>query len=351
MRSDIDLNKAGDLRYWVPSVPFPCRELLSFKHLDLKVVIMIPRFSIAIFSIAIFSAWSSPDCFAQEASSQTLNSVGDGFPIKITYYPAPSGGNQSGPTKEAPVVVIVPGEDENRTAWDKGSSPRNVDRKLPEELQRSGFAVITVDLRKQGESVLEGREESIKPIDYQRMVVGDLEAVKEFIFKEHQAGKLNMRKLGLIGSGSGAAIASTFAEYDWKKPPYDDHALVLERTPRGQDVRALVLISPHLKAGDAKTGSAMNFLKNPNFQVALMVIVGEADNDNYKNGQTLYKQFSNVKGAEERSVLWTPPLKDHGIALLQQPVQVAYNPILQFCEKRLKALDTPWQDRRSRLVR
>lgn len=308
------------------------------------------RFAVAILALTFLVNWNSSTCLSQDSEVRTLDAVGDRFPIKITYYPAPSG-NQSGSTKDAPVVVIVPGEDENRTAWDKGSSPRNVPTKLPEELQKKGFAVITVDLRKQGESVIEGREESTKPIDYQRMVLGDLEAVKEFIQKEHQAGRLNMRKMGMIGSGSGAPLAAAFAEFDWRKPPFDDHAIPAERTPRGQDVRSLVLISPQPKAGDARTGSSINYLKNPNFGITLMIIVGAEDTTNFRNAETLYKQFANAKGAEERAVLHTPPLKDHGIALLQHPVQVAYTPITQFFENRLKAVDAPWQDRRSRLVR
>ena len=34
------------------------------------------------------------------------------------------------------------------------------------------------------------------------------------------------------------------ADFDWQKEPYDDAAVIEQQTPRGQDVKALILLSP-----------------------------------------------------------------------------------------------------------
>ncbi|WP_146508844.1 alpha/beta hydrolase [Thalassoglobus neptunius] len=288
-------------------------------------------------------------CSAQDGSTAVaLEAVGDRFPIHITYFPA---NPDAGPPKDAPVVVIVPDLEETRIAWDKGAGPRNAPKTLPAELQQRGYAVITVDLRKSGESVIEGREEPIRPTDYERMVLGDLEAVKEFIFTLHQEQKLNMRKLGVIGSGLGAPIAAGFAEFDWKRKPFDDHAIPAERTPRGQDVRAIVMISPKTSAGKVHSNRAIGFLKNPRMNISLMVIVGQDDTQNYRNAKAIFNTFAVVKANEDRAVFLEPRLKDSGIGLLQQRIEIAYTPILTFLDNRLKSINDPWVDRRSRLQR
>src|SRR5690606_1715727 len=104
-----------------------------------------------------------------------------------------------------------------------------------------GLAVVTVDMRKHGESKTSpaGRTETVmRHEDYQHMWQGDLEAVKQFLMEEHKQRKLNVNKLAIIAAGEMAPIAARFTVFDWSKPPYDDAPIPRERTPRGQDVRA-----------------------------------------------------------------------------------------------------------------
>src|SRR4029077_6102544 len=86
----------------------------------------------------------------------------------------------------------------------------------------------------------------LKQGDYEAMVELDMEAVKTFIHGEHQAGHLNMNKMGIVGPEMGASIAVAYAVLDWDKEPHDDGQPGFQ-TPRGQDVRALALISPEEK--------------------------------------------------------------------------------------------------------
>ena len=69
------------------------------------------------------------------------------------------------------------------------------------------------------------------------MVEFDMEVVKRFIQQQHQAKKLNMRKLGIVAAGSSVGVAAAFADADWNKEPYDDAPSNDMKTPRGQDVR------------------------------------------------------------------------------------------------------------------
>lgn len=299
--------------------------------------------------IATISALS-PQIWAQgESSDQVIKAAGDGFPIHITYFPAlPEA--VSGGLMNAPVVVLLHGEKESRLVWNKGSSPRGTNP-FPVELQKRGYAVISVDLRKHGESLIDNQKEMVRPDDYGKMVLGDMKAVKEFIQEEHQKQRLNMRKLGLIASGISAPIATAFAEFDWRQVPYDDAPLAAQRTPRGQDVQVLILLSPEAGAGKLRTSKSIGFLKNPQMNIALQVLVGEEDTQGFRNAKSIHQNFVTIKSNEERGELVTPKLKDTGLDLLRRPVQVAYIPMLAFLDKHLKTREIPWQDRRSRLER
>lgn len=300
-------------------------------------------------TVLFLSTFSSGIYAQEEANDEVLASAGDRFPIYVTYYPALADA-VSGGLENAPVVVLLHGEKESRLVWNKGSAPRGTNP-FPAELQKRGYAVVTVDLRKHGESVGMDKDTTARTDDYPKMVLGDMKAVKDFIQEEHQKQRLNMRKMGIVGSGFSAAVAAEFAEYDWRQEPYDDHALRAKRTPRGQDVQALILISPASGAGRLRTSRAIGFLKNPALNVALQIIVGEEDASNYRTARTLYQNFTSIKGNEERAEIIAPKLKDTGIALLRHPTPIAYIPMLKFLDDNLKSRNFPWQDRRSKLVR
>src|SRR5262249_24999567 len=115
----------------------------------------------------------------------------DGGSLHITYYKSPG-------DRESPVVVLLHMKDGNRFVWQgkEGFAPR---------LQKDGYAVITVDLRfhglnKGGGAVGAGNANQgagkkkkkagidLKNSDLDAMVAFDMEAVKDFIKDEHQAG-------------------------------------------------------------------------------------------------------------------------------------------------------------------
>src|SRR5262245_4550312 len=141
----------------------------------------------------------------------------DGGSLHTTYYKSPG-------DRESPVVVLLHNKDGNRFVWQSkegGFAPR---------LQKEGYAVITVDLRFHGQNKGGpvgagnanqggGKKKKKAGIDLKNsnldaMVAFDMEAVKDFIKDEHQAGNLNMNKMGIVGPEMGASIAVAYAALD-----------------------------------------------------------------------------------------------------------------------------------------
>src|SRR5690606_10555327 len=115
--------------------------------------------------------------------------------------------------------ILLHGKGGDRLVWEqKGAGATG--KSFAAVLQDQGYAVVSVDLRKHGESKREDDKE-LRPDDY-RAMVGDLEAVKKFLLAEHQEKKLNINKLGIIAADDMAPVAVTFAQIDWQKKPYDD---------------------------------------------------------------------------------------------------------------------------------
>jgi pimeloyl-ACP methyl ester carboxylesterase len=288
------------------------------------------------------------DAVAQEQKTKTKQApvdrslrTKDDWEIKITYYESVRG-------KEAPVVVLLHHERGNRFVWmgDDG---------FAERLRSEGYAVISVDLRKHGESRLTNLAKSrnranssgsrLTKDDYLGMVTQDLAAVKQFIYDEHQRQNLNMRKTAIIGPEMSAALAINFALKDWMAPPFPDAPLLESRTPRGQDVRALILLSPEDKP---PIRPALRELRNPAWGVSVLVCYGEYDKRDNGVSANIRRTLLRVPGNKDRIYLVPYPLPLRGTALLRKKIQIEDH-MLEFLRKHLKELPDAWRDRKSRL--
>ena len=266
--------------------------------------------------------------------------------IRFSYYPALK---DKGVPQEAPVAILLHGAGGSRIVWDKGSAPPG-GKSFPETLQNEGFAVLTVDLRKHGESVTAGRDEKIFPDDYAKMSRGDLVAIKDFLKAEHQKKLLNMSKIGIVAADMSCPVAADFAEYDWRLTPYADAPVYENRTPRGQDVRALVLLSPDTVSGRLQTSRSMNYLRDPQLGIALLVISGKKDAQDKGASKKIYDLFKGkMESSVERVYISDPDLKNRGTDLLLKAPNLVETPILKFLVKHVKDLVVPWRDRRSKL--
>ena len=97
------------------------------------------------------------------------------------------------------------------------------------------------------------------------------------------SGKLNLNRLSLMGVGVGASVAANWAAKDWSMPP-------LAVGKQGQDVKALVLISPRWKNRGLLMHQA---LRQPGLQrnVGVMLIYGREDRRVTADVRRIYKQL------------------------------------------------------------
>ena len=69
-------------------------------------------------------------------------------------------------------------------------------------------------------------------------MVLDIEAAKTFLLQRNNEGKLNIEQLGVLGTGFGATLALIWAVGDWNVRNLPTYKM-------GQDVKAVILVSPH----------------------------------------------------------------------------------------------------------
>lgn len=276
-------------------------------------------------------------CSSEAQTAKTTKTLigSDNWPVKISYYPSSAG-------KDSPVVVFLHGEDQHRGFWEiEGKS-------WPAELQKKGVACITVDLRKHGESKPPGVERvKLGTRDYQAMAGVDMAAVKRFIFKEHQAEKLNMRKMGIVASEMSCAVALVYAALDWEKKPWPDAAVMSARTPRGQDVHALVLVSPDERVAGLSTGRAVSALRHPSRGIGVLVIYADKDPSDAGAAHDIFESFKKSETEGQPRIYEIKfPSKSQGVELIVENSQ-AQTAFLKFIQKSLGELQIEWVDRKS----
>ncbi len=272
----------------------------------------------------------------------------DGWPIFITYFPSPAG-------KESPVVVLLHMKGSSSLAWLRENGG------FAKLLQKSGYAVVAVDLRKHGKSRVSQKRprgraakslEKLTRLDYLAMVERDLEAVKGFIYREHQNQHLNMRKSAIIAAEFSCPIAINYTALDWLKPPFDDAPTPEAKTPRGQDIQALILLSPDLSCPGVVTPKAIRLIRQ--WPIFVLICTGADDEQYVKNAVQLYRLLGGAGHRPKRVFLNKFPGKLRGTDMLNEPKLNVEKVMLGFLNKYVKSLQGPryrWRDRRSRLLK
>lgn len=280
---------------------------------------------------------------AKGAPQDLILTTGDGWPIHMTYFESPAG-------KESPVVILLTGTEgpektdaRNRRVWQPTALA----------MQKSGFAVMTVDLRKHGDSVpaATGTEPvTIKAAatDYVLMAAEDLEAVKTFLMEEHTAERLNIRKLGIVSIGSSSMVAAAFAVNDWAKVPYPDAPTLAASTPRGQDVRSLIMYSPSTSVKGLTANTILKSIKP--LQIAVHVVASKDHKDDVRNADKLFRavDLKEEQFKEFRRVTMVPgEVRSEGF-LEGRFAEATNKDIVDFMSKSLKELEAPWVARKDR---
>jgi pimeloyl-ACP methyl ester carboxylesterase len=256
----------------------------------------------------------------------------DDWTLVATYYPSKLG-------KDAVPVVLLHAS--------KGS--RGDFEELAVVLQRAGHAVIAPDLRGHGDSAGSGDERitDLRPADYQVMDSQDVESVKRFLLAKNNAGELNIEKLCLVGVEMGAVLAINFAARDWSWP-------LLATGKQGQDVKALVLISPEWSFKGLRINEA---IANPNVRsdLSIMIIAGKGAGKSLREAKRLHTTLERYhpapapEAAADKQTLWlrTPATSLQGMQLLNEKSMHVDQMVSKFIELRLVKKPMPWSDRKS----
>ncbi|MFO0060686.1 MAG: alpha/beta hydrolase [Planctomyces sp.] len=267
----------------------------------------------------------------------------DGWQIHCTYYESPAG-------RESACVIMLNSTD---GVVAKDTRNRRFFQPTAVALQKAGFAVITADLRKHGDSVPmsptgEPLPVKIGPADYALMASGDLESIKAFLMEQHRTEKLNIRKLSIVAFGSSCMVAAAFTVEDWAKTPYPDAPTLDQRTPRGQDVRALVMYSPNASVKGINTAGILKTVKG--LAVPIYVVAGGANKTDKADAEKVFKGIE-LKGEqfkESRKMLLTST-PTHAEAFLEGSLAATtQKDIIDFLTKNAKDLELPWRDRTDR---
>jgi hypothetical protein len=315
--------------------------------------------SIAFVLGSIDSVMAQPKTGVPLAGDDRIIAAADGWPLHITYYKSDAG-------KDAAVIVLLHGKSSNKLVWGGQSAGGGFVKRL-HDLK---YAVITVDLRKHGQSMgkelldedadvkkkkkskkkkVKGSATRLKSIDYQLMVRGDLEGVKQFIYAEHQKQNLNMRKLAIIAPEMSAALALQFTLFDWGKRPFDDAPVNANKTPRGQDVQSLILISPSTTVPGVPIGrGAIKMLKS--LPISYLVCVGKTDKLDKRQATQLFSQLGGKNEKRKGMYYQEYATNFRGTDLFAKKLKIEVH-ILGFLDKHLQKLDVAWRTRKSRLQR
>jgi len=273
----------------------------------------------------------------------------DGVQLTITYYPS-----NAGPS--AVPIVMLHDFGETRAVFDPLAKALQNPR-VPENpaARVASRAVVTVDLRGHGESklatapngsALELNAARFELEDYQAMVALDLEAVRSFLVEQNDAGKLNLNKLGVVGSGMGANVAILWSARDWAMPP-------LATRKQGQDVKALALLSPRWNYRGLELRDAMKF---PPVQQELSIFLafGRADRQIAKDCANISEIFARYHPEPPADLVQTqkdffvfePDTVLQGTKLLNSREFGMGPKIASFFEARLGAQEFPWIQRK-----
>lgn len=305
--------------------------------------------------IAVTLSLSAASAVAQktaDVSQARVLTTADGWPIHINYYESTGG-------KESPVVILFPGV-EGKDA----SMTRKVWSGAATALHKQGFAVVTADLRKHGDSLPDVPESQLARLtklgsqDYGMMVTQDLESIKTFLLQEHQNEKLNIRKLGIASAGSGCLVAAAFAQYDWAKAPWPDNAVLSARTPKGQDVRALFMLSPKSTVrGMNSTSTIRAIAANP---IAVHIWFNPGVRSEKASAEKLFRYLELKDDALDEALTDVRKLNEgpedatgkvfSAEGLLQgKAAPVMEKNLTEYFVKNLKQVASPWKSRKSRL--
>jgi pimeloyl-ACP methyl ester carboxylesterase len=278
----------------------------------------------------------------------------DGVQLRLTYFPSALRKGTPEAQQVTPVLLL---HDHKQT--------RAIFNSLAQRLQAVGdprkkgpaFAAVSVDLRAHGESTKQelpnGAQVDLDAAKLNKqgllaMTAYDMEALRSFLVGKNDAGELNLNKLCIVGAGMGASVGVNWALHDWTAPP-------LAIGKQGQDVKALVLISPKWSYNGLSFQAPMKFgpLKR---NLAWLLLFGAQDAKVKSDAERIQKQLERVHPTQPAAgrrpsklqvVGW--PSKLQGGTLLSQIGEPIDEKIVDFLTEHVAKVHEPWSSRLDRV--
>lgn len=269
----------------------------------------------------------------------------DGVKIEATYYESSAG-------KDATPVVLLADWKDSRSVYDQLAKrlqdPRESDT-------HKSFAVLAVDLRGHGDSTkqkIPGRgtqtidAAKLGRNDLAAMVRYDMEAVRSFLVDENDAGKLNINRLSILGSGLGASVAVNWTAVDWSAPP-------LAVGKQGQDVKALILVSPQWSYKGLQMTKALRH-RGVREKVAFLIMYGSRDRSATSDAKRIESQLEryhpepdSLKEGEPHSLsVLGADINLQGTQFLTEAGSRAEDTVIKFLSHHVSDGDYEWSRRR-----
>jgi pimeloyl-ACP methyl ester carboxylesterase len=257
----------------------------------------------------------------------------DGVTLLATYYASNLG-------KEAVPVLMIHDYEGSRADYHELA--------LYLQSKDGGYcAVLVPDLRGHGSSVKVKGEtndldaKTLKPAHYARMITEDLEACKRFLKQKNNAEQLNINRLTVVGAGMGGVLAINWSVADWAWPPAGG-------VKQGQDVKALVLLSPNWSFKSLNITAAVG--RTPiTKDASVYILVGKGDTRDAKRLHDTIKR-SRSDSKEDDLIMLTVETNLQGTKLLGLKNLGLPAYIAKFIDARVARQDFPWSLRKSPLA-
>jgi alpha-beta hydrolase superfamily lysophospholipase len=227
--------------------------------------------------------------------------------LAASYYPPNPAGSSS------PVVLLI---------HDFGRSRRDFEdpigelkgEGLAEHLQGLGFAVLSLDLRGQGQNARRALSANDR-----ELMAQDIQAAYQFLVDRHNRGELNLSKFGVLGVGEGANLVAA-----WAFQP--GAAMTIDERP--SDLNAMVLVSPNPAGHGYRLGQLLDTLGS---RFPILILAGEKD----KASSEAAKAAAAPLGRSRLNKIELFPSALHGYTLLRLEPRVTGG-IIRFLETTLK---------------
>jgi pimeloyl-ACP methyl ester carboxylesterase len=306
--------------------------------------------------MVVLLAEASAPLWGQAAAPQVSQlRTSDGVQLTISYYKSTAAVGSPAAKQVTPVIML---HDFKDTRAIFGPLAARLLTPPEDDRDRPAFAVVTVDLRGHGDSTKQifpnGFQQDLDAAKLKKdgivaMAGLDMEEVRRFLVTKNDEGAVNLNKLCIIGAGMGATVGANWAVQDWLAPP-------LAIGKQGQDVKALVLVSPRWSYQGLTMLAPLRLRPLKQF-AAWMLLYGSEDAKVEADVRRIEKQLKPFHSPAEANggvapsglVVLGLPSKLQGDKLLTGLADQAENQIVTFLFHNVAKKDQPWIPRSTRL--